>query len=34
MGDLEDIEHTSPQIVEGRWNGGVNQFLRRRVLDI
>jgi hypothetical protein len=31
MGNLEDIEHTSPEIVEGRWNGKVNQFLRHRV---
>ena len=33
MGDLEDIEHSSAEIVEGRWNGRVNQFLRRRLGD-
>lgn len=33
MGDLEDIEHSSPEIVEGLWNGTVSQYLRRRVTD-
>ena len=33
MGDLEDIKHSSPEVVEGRWNGVVNQFLRRNVAD-